>query len=258
MAKEAFKTVPLLDGIAAIVACEDHRTLVARAIKPDFDPADHKPSASVYVNNYDNKTGETHSDEIPAVTDYAKTTLGLNDKWTSNIAVTVVVTDEHRKLAEQYIKIINNKIMMMILQGAKVNGFVANLGKKLEQKEISKRDLGLLTYVPKTARQYEERSKLDEKKASYSNSIALGVEGQKINAEITIFNSREMTQYDSILYEAHDAHGNLITFFKNAASKAQFEVGETYSINGKIKKADKCDYSYGAIVNTLNYVRLNK
>ena len=148
--------------------------------------------------------------------------------------------------------------MMMVLKGTAINGFIGSLAKLLDKNEVKGRDVGLLTYVPKTARQYDETDRIDDKKTAIMDSKTIGVVDSKVSVRVTIFNSRVMSQYESILYEGHDDNGNLITFFKNEASKDQFNCDNTYNITGKVKAVGETPYSFGAIVNTLNYVKIAK
>jgi hypothetical protein len=249
------KTVALVDAVAAIYASDEHQANLVKIIDPKFSREGRKPSANMWITHADD-AGETTSTNVPSVADFAKVTLDLGNKWTDTKAVAVKVTDKHRDLAEEAIAAIGNNVMMQVLQGKTVNGFIGNMAKLVEGETVTSRDMGLLSYVPKTAKQIMENSKVDEVKSSFvSTSKALGTQGVKVFATVTIFNSRNMTQYESVLYEGHDDAGNLITFFKNESAKDQFKVGETYSIHGKVKSVGETAYSYGANVNTLNYVR---
>ena len=251
-------TYPLLDAVSAIFASEEHQAKIAKQINHSFDARAEKPSAPIYLHTQPRTDRETEQFTLPAVSTFAKKTLGVDDKWMDKAAIAVPVTDKHREDAQEAIDTISNKVIMMVLKGSPVNGFLGSLSKLLEQETATSRDMGLLAYVPRTARQFAETAIIDEKKTEFMNSRPLGQEGTKVFANITIFNSRVMSQYESTLYESHDDSGNLVTFFKNEASKSQFEVGKTYKIHGKVKKAEPTPYSFGAIVNTLNYVRLMK
>lgn len=257
MAKQTQIEIPLLDAVTAIVACTEHRADAVKAVSPSYDHDAAKPSTNLFIRILDDND-EGIDREFPAITDYARVTLGCHTQHTHKKAVAATVTDEHRELAEKYINTITNKVTMMVLMGRPVNGFIASLAKALENTVVTSLELGLLTYVPKTAKQYLAAEEVDGKKAQFSQSKPLGAIGNKVFATVTVFNSREMSHYDSILYECNDDAGNLVTFFKNIASKAQFQVGETYKINGKIKAVGSTKFSFGAIVNTLNYVRLQK
>ena len=255
------ETYPLIDAVSAVFASVEYQAKLAKDADPEFPIEKSKPSAPVYINIEvePREFGiDTDTVTLPAISAYAKKTLGMDDRWLDQAAIAVEVTDKHREDAEKAIATISNKVMMMVLKGTAVNGFIGSLGRLLENETIASRDIGLLSYVPKTARQFAETAKIDEKKTQFMNSRPLGQIGDKVFATVTVFNSRVMSQYESVLYETHDDAGNLVTFFKNEAAKDQFEVGGTYKINGKVKVAAPTPYSYGALVNTLNYVRLQK
>ena len=146
----------------------------------------------------------------------------------------------------------------MVLKSVDINGFIASLSAILELDEVKGCNIGLLTYVPKTAQQFHDNDATDDKKTAFMDSKPLGALNAKVAATVTIFNIRPMGQYDCILYEGNDDNGNLITFFKNIAAKAQFELDETYKITGKLKAVGETPYSFGAIVNTINYVKVAK
>jgi hypothetical protein len=263
MAKPDTTEYPLLDAIAAIYAADEHQAKIVKEYNPEFDRTTFKPSAALNVQllpeQYD-ADGHRAWVEVPAVSEFAKKTLGMENRWISKKAHAVVVTDKHREVAQEAIDTINSKVLMMALQGRDINSFITNMTKKMESGQVTQQDIGLLTYVPKTAKQYQEAAKLDDKKTSFMQSKALGTVGDKIFATVTIFNTRIIRNDfgESLLCEGHDDDGNLVTFFKNEASKLQFEKDKTYNINGRIKKVGETQFSYGAIVNTINYVRMTK
>lgn len=255
-------TFPILKVVATIYASREHQNKLAQQLNPGYDISGAKPSEKVYISVPAPKgpytDGTADSVYLPSLTSYTKMTFGLDEKWLDAGSEAITVTDKHYEDAQAGIDTIQNKLMMMVLKGIKVNGFISALAKLLEKEEVLERDIGLLTYVPKTAAQYNATDEIDNKKTAFMNSKPVGRVDQKVELEVTIFNSRVMTQYESILYEGHDENGNLITFFKNEGSKGQFDVDGIYKITGKVKNVGATPYSYGAIVNTLNYVRMMK
>jgi hypothetical protein len=254
---------PTLDVVATIFAADEFQKALAKKIAPTIDIADRKPSESMglpadhAMTIFDKEYVVNDRITIPSITSYTKFTLGIDLQWLDENAEKVTVLDRHREEAKAAMEMIQNKVMMMVLKGDKVNGFISNLSTSMEREEVQGRDIGLLTYVPKTSRQYAETQLIDDKKTQYMNSKAIGHVGDKAYVNVTIFNSRLMSRYESILYEGHDDAGNLITFFKGEHAKAQFEIDKSYRICGKIKEIGDTPYSYGAIVNTLNYVRFS-
>ena len=256
------QSFPILDVVATIVASAEYQAKLAKKINPKFDIAGTKPSEKLYIPTRRLKafdSNETNDNVyLPSLTSYTKMTLGLDSRWLDDNTEVVTVTDKHRDAAEAAMDTIKNKVMMMVLKGTAINGFIGNLAKSLDKEEVTGKDIGLLTYVPKTARQYDETDKIDDKKTSFMNSKPVGVVNDKVSVRVSIFNSRRMPQYESILYEGADEDGNLITFFKNEAAKDQFNCDYSYDITGKVKAVGATPYSFGAIVNTLNYVKMVK
>lgn len=255
---------PILDVVATIFAADELQRSLAKKIAPTIDISDRKPSeamglpASHAMTIFGKEYEINDRITVPALTSYTKFSLGIDLQWLDENAENVTVLQKHRDQAQEAMDSIKNKVMMMVLKGDKVNGFIGSLSASIEREEVQGRDIGLLTYVPKTARQYADTQLIDDKKTQFMDSKPIGTVGNKATVNVTIFNSRLMSRYESILYEGHDDAGNLITFFKGEAAKAQFELNNTYKIAGKIKKVGVTPYSYGAIVNTLNYVRLVK
>lgn len=254
-------TFPVLDAVSAIFAGDEYQEKLVKQIDPKFDRSGHKPSQTLSVHTPPRGDQDTEYKTLPSVSEFAKKTLGVENKWMHDDACAVLVTDAHRAAAQEAIDTINNQVMMMVLQGKEINSFIANIAKTLELAEISPREIGLLTFIPRQANQYKENARIDEKKTEYMQSKPLGAIGDKVFVTVTVFNTRDIKSqdgYESILHECHDDDGNLVTFFKNSASKGQFEIGKTYNINGRVKAAAETPYSYGAIVNTINYVRMTK
>jgi len=255
-------TFPILDVVATIFASAEHQAKLAKKLNATIDISGSKPSQKLYIPHMPNPVAFDSSTNqltyLPSLTSYTKKTLGLDPRWLDENTEVVTVTDKHRETAQAAMDTIKNKVMMMVLKGTAINGFIGNLAKSLEREEVQGRDIGLLTYVPKTAKQYDEIDKIDDKKTSFMDSKPVGVIDDKVSVRVTIFNSRAMSQYESILYEGHDDNGNLITFFKNEIAKDQFEIDKTYDITGKVKAVGVSPYSFGAIVNTLNYVKVVK
>jgi hypothetical protein len=167
--------------------------------------------------------------------------------------------DFARKQAEQAIAALKQHAVMQTLQGKPISAFIKTLTVACEQEQLPERDIGILCYVPRTVSQFKAQQKTANIKAEFTNSKQLGAIGEKVTANITIFAERNMTQWDSTLYEANDDKGNLITFFKSYHSKGDdYVVGQTYRITGKVKKAEASKYSFNAIVNTLNFVKIAK
>ncbi len=255
---------PILDVVAIIFASAEHQLKLAKKINPKHDISGSKPSEKLYIPVEPKPKaldpGNCGGDRLylPSLTSYTKFTLGLDPQWLDQGTENVKVTAKHRETAEKAMDTIRNKVMMMVLKGTEINGFIASLAKLLEKDEVMGRDIGLLTYVPKTSKQYDETDKIDDKKTSFMNSKPVGVVNDKVSVRVTIFNSRRMSQYESILYEGFDDDGNLITFFKNEAAKDQFNCDYSYNITGKVKAVGETPYSFGAIVNTLNYVKMVK
>jgi len=256
-------TFPILDVVATIFASAEYRLKLATKLNPKHDISGSKPSEKLYIPPVSKLqtqlvSGSEGLTYLPSLTSYTKMTLGLDSRWLDDNTEVVTVTKKHRDAAEKAMNTIKNKVMMMVLKGVSINGFIGSLAKLLEKDEVTGRDVGLLTYVPKTAKQYEDTDKIDDKKTAFMNSKPVGVVNDKVSLRVTIFNSRVMSQYESILYEGHDDEGNLITFFRNEAAKDQFNCDGTYNITGKVKSAGATPYSFGAIVNTLNYVKIVK
>jgi len=246
------------ETIATIYAAIEHQAKLAAELNPEVDISKFKPSQSIYINIPKTDDELECIKSLPSVADYAKITLGFTGRYLDPLAEKVTVTDAHYEKAEDGISIIQNKVMIMVLQGKKVNGFIANLAKLLEKEAVIPRDIGLLSFVPKTANRYKETDAIDEIKNQYMNSKPLGNIGQKVFSEITFFNMRTLSQYDSFLYEGVDTDGNLVTMFRNMDHEIQFDMDKPYRLNFRIKKAEATPYSYGAIVNSVNYVRLTK
>lgn len=255
-------TFPILKVVATIYASREHQNKLAQQLNPEYDISGAKPSEKVYIPvpapKGPHTDGTADSVYLPSLTSYTKMTFGLDEKWLDEGAEVVTVTEKHYEDAKAGIETIQNKIMIMALKSAKINGFIGALAKLLEKEEVLGRDIGLLTYVPKTAAQYTATDEIDSKKGAFMNSKPVGRIDEKVALSVTIFNTRPMPRYDSILYEGNDENGNLITFFKNEGSKAQFDLDQTYKITGKVKNVGATPYSFGAIVNTLNYVRIAK
>lgn len=253
---------PILDVVATIIASAEYQAKLAKKINPKFSITHEKPSERLYIPTRRLKAFDSNATNdnvyLPSLTSYTKMTIGLDAKWLDDNTEVVTVTKKHRATAQAAMDTIKNKVMMMVLKGISINGFIGNLAKLLDKEEVLGRDIGLLTYVPKTARQYDESDKLDDKKTAFMNSKPVGVINDKVSVRVSIFNSRSMPHYESILYEGVDEDGNLITFFKNEASKDQFNCDYTYNITGKVKAVGSTPYSFGAIVNTLNYVKMVK
>ena len=258
----ATETYPTLDVVSAIFAAINHQKEVAYKINPDYDISKAKPSDIIYVPtkpNTDSPGDFVHEGvSIPSLATYAKTTVGIADHWIHELSEVVIVTEQNTNDARAAMEAIQNKVMMMVLKGKKINGFIGNLSKLIEKPEVLARDFGLLSFIPNTAKQYVETEAVDSKKTEFMNSKALGAIGDKVSVRVSIFNSRVMAQYGSILYEGHDDDGNLISFFKSSESRDQYNCDYTYNIVGKIKMAVATPYSFGAIVNSLNYVRMVK
>jgi len=255
-------TYPLVDVVATIFACLEYQTSAVATYNPAFNVTGKKPSEGFFVPATPAVDGSVLRDDgksFPSVTEYTKATLGMDTRWLHKDAIAVAVDSKHQQSAEDAIAIIQNKFMLMVLKGSKLNGFHKALAEKLESIEVQGRDIGLLTFVPQTAAGYAENDKIDEKKTEYMDSRPLGNIDDKVEVDVTVFNIRPMGgDNDSILYESHDAAGNLITFFRNVAAKGSIELDGTYSIKAKIKKVGPTPYSFGAIVNTLYYVRMPK
>jgi len=265
MARAPKPYFPTLEVVATIFAAAEHQKALCGKINPNTDISDRKPSEafSLLIEPVSLKLfgkEHVHNDRIviPSLTSYVKFTLGIDLQWLDEHAEKITVTDEHRESAQAAREMISNKVMMMVLKGEQVNGFISNLSTSMEREEIQGKDIGLLTYVPKTANQYADNARIDDRKTQFMNSKPIGLVGDKATVNVTIFNSRLMSRYESILYEGYDDEGNLITFFKGEHAKVQFELEETYKIAGKIKAIGSTNFSYGAIVNTLNYVRVAK
>lgn len=248
--KTPAQTFPILEVVATIFASAEHQRKLSNKFDPTIDPSDFKPSERLFMPNGSALT------YLPSLTSYTKMTLGMDSKWLDENTEVVTVMDRHYKDAEAAMDTIKNKVMLMVLKGLSINGFIGNLIKLIESETVLGRDVGLLTYIPRTAKQYAATDKIDEKKTSFMNSQAVGKVAEKVSVTVTIFNVRPMKEYGSILYECNDSNGNLVTFFKNEASKGQFDLDKTYNIKGRIKDVGTTQYSFGAIVNTLNYVEI--
>ena len=254
------QTYPILDAAAVVIASAHYQLKVVRAVNPAFTEVSRHPSSTLYVELPETADGVMpEAKSVPAVSHYAKLTLNSdNMKWLHDDTVTVKVTDADRKEAQEYIDIISNSVLLKVLRGEAINDFIKSMVKLIEAPEIKMRDIGLLSYLFMLGRQFKCTADLDAKKASYYDSKPIGSDGTRIKAEVTIFNKRLMKQYDSILYEGNDAVGNLVTFYKQMNAKVQYDVDSTYKLDARIKSTGATNYSNGAIVNTLNYVKTAK
>ena len=195
--------------------------------------------------------------DLPAIRDVASKAMGLNVAWMSKATPVVEITDAHRASAEKVIDAITSSVIMTKLRGQKVSEFVVKLTQLVEKDTITFADYGLLTYVAKTADQIKESDKVAEKKSEFVNtSRALGRDGEKSVARITIISKRYISRWDSYCYNVHDNNGSLIIFFRNAGN---MDVGETYNISAKVKGNPGPDsYAFGAITTKVNFVRMRK
>lgn len=257
-------TFPILKVVATIFASHEHQRKLAEQLNPEYDISTFKPSEKVYIPLGSDLSTAIERNEgqryLPSLTSYTKMTLGLDEVYLDEGSEVMTVTEKHYEDAQAGIETIQNKIMMMVLKGVKINGFIGALAKLLEKEEVLARDIGLLTYVPKTSAQYAAADALDAKKTEFMDSKPVGVVGDKVSVSVSFFASRVIrTDFgNSILYEGNDTNGNLITCYKNEGTKGHFDLDKTYTITGKVKKVGSTPYSYGAIVNTLNYVRIAK
>jgi len=254
------KIINLIETVATVYASMEKQAAIVAAIDPTFDTAAHKPTSNIELV-MPTRQQQDNTSCIASVSDHVKLTVhGKNYRRVlSDYAEVVTVTSQHRKQAKQAIDALQQHAVMQTLQGKPISAFIKTLTVACEQEQLPERDIGILCYVPRTVSQFKAQQKTANIKAEFTNSKQLGAIGEKVTANITIFAERNMTQWDSTLYEANDDKGNLITFFKSYHSKGDdYVVGQTYRITGKVKKAEASKYSFNAIVNTLNFVKIAK
>lgn len=270
MAKSALEQHKTVDIVATVLAAtEFHQKLIAK-INPKIKYESlGKPGDYHFIA----KSGKNHgaqTDEfgipkdervkIEPLAHYVKKTLnGTTEKWMDKSVCEVVVTKKHKKKAIEAIDYFKGQIVMQVLKGTEIRGFMASLVQVLENEDAFLRDVGILCYVPRTVKGMKAREAKDQFNAGFAlTSKPLGAAGSKINVDFTVTHRKELPQYDSYIYEGHDDKGNLVSFWKGFDYAIDFEVGQTYKLSGKIKFAEKSKYAANAIVNNLNYVKLRK
>jgi hypothetical protein len=195
------------------------------------------------------------------VSHYVRFTVtgGTKEKWMHDEVCEVLVTDEHREKAETEITFLRQIAVMEMLQGKPPTGFGKVIFQALEQDTSFAKDCGLLCYIPNSYRMAKSKENTNLVKAGLQGSSkALGAPGTKIAPEMKIIVKRFLRDRGSYIYEGSDTEGNLYQFWRDENKVPQFDIGCTYKLTAKIKNCEVSDYSAGAMVNNINWVKVAK
>jgi len=195
------------------------------------------------------------------VSHYVRFTVtgGVKEKWMHDEVCEVLVTDDHRAKAEAEIAFLRQIAVMEMLQGRPPTGFGKVIFQAIEKEVSFAKDVGLLCYVPNSYRMSKSKENVNlEKAALQGTSKALGAPGAKIAPEMKIIVKRFLRDRGSYIYEGTDAEGNLYQFWRDTNKEPQFDVGNTYKLTAKIRNCEVSDYSAGAMVNNINWVKVAK
>jgi hypothetical protein len=260
MPKQKEQLVKVLDIVATTIAAVRFQQEACDDTLPfSVDASSYKPTQGAYIGypvKIEGAEDEQRALHLCAVSDVVKKTLGVG--YPSEEAYEVVATDDDRVQAQEALDRITNHVLMQTLKGNKLNDFLANMVASIEQDEVPARNIGLLTYVARTAKQFKEQEAVEVAKADFMTSRVIGPNGMKVELNVTILVKRYIRSWDKFVIEANDEAGNLITFFKDEKHVINLNVGDTISIVGKIKTAGPSQYSNNQVVNTLNYVKIAK
>lgn len=255
MAYDKDKQYPLIDVLAAGYAARDFHKKLALSIQPNWKYDDTRPSKDSYLTRPLTDANRFENYTLAPLSQYIRITLtGEREKFMGDGVCEVAVLQEHKDLAESGMEFFKGHVIMNILKGKTFTGFMASVIEKIDSDTATVRDFGCLSYLPNLIDSTRKQDAIDLAKRDFKDSKALGAKGDKITAEVTVIDSRKIPRYGSTVYEAHDVQGNLVSFFVQD-DKPAYEVGKTYSITARIKSAGVNDYSHGAVVTSLNYMK---
>lgn len=139
------------------------------------------------------------------------------------------------------------KYMFNIL-GGDISEFTQNILDVIFKEEVTKHDLGLISYIPEMIARDNKKDKLgDILDSDYCNSKHVGKPKDRFEGKITILNNFFARTYNCWIYTA-GCDGNLFTFF----NKKQLELGKEYNVRAKINW-----HGYNRVNNSLQETALN-
>jgi hypothetical protein len=270
--KHRDKQIAVLDIVATTIAAQRYQQALCDntvGLKP-VDVSEYKPTQGAYLSyvvdgpstdyghlDFDEDNPECKTLCLLALSEYVKKTLNVG--YPSDDAVEVEVTDADREAAQTALDTVTNRILMQTLKGVKSNSFITNMISAMDRVNVTHKDIGLLVYVARTAKQMAAREVVEVTKSTFMNSRPLvGGTNSKHELNVTILVKRYIASWDKFEIECNDEAGNLIKFYKEEKHVIGIEVDDTISIKGKLKVAEASPYSGNAIVNTLYYVKIAK
>jgi hypothetical protein len=163
---------------------------------------------------------------------------------------TLMVTDQHRDLANIIVSNFNQRNTLSMLTGKRNSEFFQTIMELFEREQIKVHQVGLMAWAPKLYYDLMSRDDLQERETSIcANSKYLTTNVGK-SVELMFYsttNRMYSKQYNLYIYSGHDGTGNHVSFFHKA------DVPDGSKIRGRVKSYD----NRGMIKSTkLHYVKL--
>ena len=163
-----------------------------------------------------------------------------------------LVNEIHVKQAEGIIQYLQQTVIMQSLQN-KVDSFLSQMTELVTNLEVTNKDIGIISWAPHIADQYQKKDHVREVSARYEHSSRyIGKVGDKITTDFTMIEKRYIKSMDCFAVYGYDGNDNLIFYWAKVADKI-CEVGK---ISGRIKAHTEDKFRGNARVTTLNYVKV--
>jgi len=191
--------------------------------------------------------------DVPAVKDLVFFNLGIKAAW-MNQAVTAEtpISDEDRENAANAVEKFKMFATMNALKGRTMSDFDRKVIAEAEEEESTPGKVGILVYAAALFFKIDAMDAINEMIAALKlTSESLGTPKTKLALDITVFKSRYMDRFDKNIVNAHDADGNIVSFW----SDLDFKVGQEYKITAKVKSSGEDQYLNNALVTQVNWVR---
>jgi len=163
-----------------------------------------------------------------------------------------IINDFHRAEAEGIVSYLEQTVIMQSLKGTP-DRFLAQISAIIANKEISKKDFGIVAWAPKLVDDYQRKDRVREVSARYEHhSRYVGHTRDKITTNFTLIEKRYIKSMDCYAVYGADDAGNLLFYWAKTLDKV-CEVGK---ISGRIKDHKEDEYRSNARVTVLNYVKV--
>jgi hypothetical protein len=167
--------------------------------------------------------------------------------------VEFVVTKQHSESVEEAITYLQQVSMMQTLTNGKCDSFLGNVVDIIGNQETTIKEFGILAWVPKLLRDYQNKDRVREASSLYEyRSRHFGRIGEKIEIQFTLLESRFITNMGCYAVYGHTADGDLVRYW----AKDQSKIVKQGQLSGRVKMHGTDSYHSNARVTNLNYVKV--